>query len=132
MVPFERPQTPSSAARGNLRAPKVHRYLHPGNVLFTERGPVVIDWEGAGIGGKDVDTAVTWLLLEVGEPDHIPIFVRPIAGLIRRIFVRAFLRGVDKPSAATIAAVCKARLLDKNMKPQELDRVRAFASEHAA
>ncbi len=109
----------------------VHGDLHPGNVLLTSRGPVVIDWEGAGVGAVDADTATTWLLLETAEADDVPFALRPLVGLIRRTVLRAFLRGVERPRAATIAAVCEVRLADKNMRPVELERIRAFASRHS-
>jgi aminoglycoside phosphotransferase (APT) family kinase protein len=109
----------------------IHGDLHPGNVLLAASGPVVIDWEGAGIGLCDADTAGTWLLLETAEVDDVPRVVRPLVGLIRRTLLRAFLRGVDPPRAETVAAVCEARLRDTNMRPRELDRIREFASRHS-
>ncbi len=109
----------------------MHGDLHPGNVLLTENGPVVIDWEGAGIGPADADTATTWLLLETADADDLPRVIRPVVGLIRRTVVRTFLLGVVAPRAETIAAVCEARLGDENMRPHELERIRAFATRHS-
>ena len=37
----------------------VHGDLHPMNVILTDRGAVVIDWEGARIGPRDADAAIT-------------------------------------------------------------------------
>ena len=109
----------------------IHGDLHPGNVLLTTGGPIVIDWEGAGVGARDADTATTWLLLEIAEADNVPLIIRPLVGLIRRTLLRNFLRGVPRPRTETIAAVCDARLDDKNMRPQELDRIRAFKALHS-
>lgn len=114
-----------------VRESFVHGDLHPGNVLLTANGPVVIDWEGAGIGAADADVATTWLLMATADPDDIPRATRPLVGLIRRTVLRAFLRDVPQPRVETIAAVCTARLGDKNMRPRELERIRAFAIEHA-
>lgn len=108
----------------------VHGDLHPGNVLLTATGPVVIDWEGAGVGASDADVATTWLLLDTAEADDIPRLVRPLVGLIRRVVLRAFLSGVPVPRSETIAAVCEYRLGDSNMRPIELARIRAFAANH--
>jgi len=105
----------------------IHGDLHPGNVLLTSAGPVVIDWEGACVGPRDADAATTWLLLEAAQVDDVPLIVRPLVGIVRRAVLRAFLDGVDKPSDETIAAVCEARLVDTNMRPQELERIRSFA-----
>lgn len=108
----------------------VHGDLHPLNVILTERGPVVIDWEGARLGPSDADAAITWLLLEVGEPDEVGWFLRPIVALVRRRLRRGFLAGVPRPSAATIRAVCDARLLDQNLKSLEHVRIREFRERH--
>ena len=109
----------------------IHGDLHPGNVLLSDNGPMVIDWEGAGVGAADADSATTWLLMATADPDDVPRPIRPLVGLIRRTVLRAFLEGVPRPRAETIAAVCEARLRDKNMRPRELDRIRAFAIEHS-
>lgn len=109
----------------------VHGDLHPGNVLLTANGPVVIDWEGASIGARDTDTATTWMLLETADADDIPTALRPIVGLIRHRLLRAFLKGVEPPRAETIAGVCEGRLADPNMRPHELDRIRWFAARHS-
>ena len=110
----------------------VHGDLHPGNVLLTDGGPVVIDWEGAGVGPSDADTVATWLLMEIAEPDDVPRLVKPLVGMIRRTVARAFLRDVERPRIDTIVAVCDARLNDPNMRPQELERIRHFAHHHTS
>ncbi len=105
----------------------VHGDLHPGNVMLTPGGPVVIDWEGAGIGARDADVATTWLLLETAEADDVPRLVRPLVGMIRRTVLRSFLGRVKVPRPETVAAVCADRLKDPNMRPEELKRIRGFA-----
>ena len=50
----------------------VHGDLHPMNVILTDAGPVVIDWEGARVGPRDADVATTWMLIEIGELDDVP------------------------------------------------------------
>jgi aminoglycoside phosphotransferase (APT) family kinase protein len=108
----------------------VHSDLHPGNVILTRDGPVVIDWEGARAGPRDAEVASTWLVLRVGEPDDLPRLLRPIVGLIRSQLLRSFLAGVPSPSRETVRAICDSRLTDHNMRPTELDRIRAFRAEH--
>lgn len=109
----------------------VHGDLHPGNVLLTAGGPVVIDWEGTSVGARDADTATTWLLLEIADADDVPSVVRPLVGLIRRSLLESFLDGVTAPRAETILAVCEARMADTNMRGHELDRISSFAARHA-
>jgi aminoglycoside phosphotransferase (APT) family kinase protein len=109
----------------------VHGDLHPMNVMLTDHGPIVIDWEGSRIGPCDADVAITWMLLEIGELDDVPWFLRPIVGLVRAQLLRAFLAGVSKPSAATIRSACEFRLnRDRNMRPVEMERIRQFMAEH--
>lgn len=109
----------------------VHGDLHPGNIILTSDGPIVIDWEGAGVGPQDADTATTWLLLETAEADDVPMLVRPFVSLIRRTILRAFLDNTPTPSPETIAAICEERLADKNTRPIEVQRIREFAARHA-
>jgi hypothetical protein len=109
----------------------VHGDLHPGNVLLTPTGPIVIDWEGAGVGARDADVATTWLLIDTADADDVPIVIRPLVGVIRRTVLRSFLRRVDAPRPETIAAVCDQRLHDPNMRPAERERIREFASHHS-
>jgi aminoglycoside phosphotransferase (APT) family kinase protein len=108
----------------------VHGDLHPANVILTVEGPVVIDWERARIGPADAEVASTWLLIEVGEPDDVPLPLRLIVGLIRRQLLRSFLAGVPRPSRETVRAMCDSRSSDPNMRPDELDRIRAFSTRH--
>ena len=108
----------------------VHGDLHPANVILTDRGPVVIDWERARIGPRDAEVASTWLLLEIGELDEVPALLRPIIGLIRAQLLKRFLAGVPRPAPQTIRAMCDSRLSDPNMRPVELERIRAFRAEH--
>ena len=100
------------------------------NVILTGEGPVVIDWEGARLGPRDADVAATWLLLEIAEVDDISRLLRPLVGLIRSQLLRAFLARVPAPSAPTVRAICASRLTDHNMKPVELERIRAFREQH--
>jgi aminoglycoside phosphotransferase (APT) family kinase protein len=109
----------------------VHGDLHPMNVILAEHGPVVIDWEGSRIGPRDADAAITWMLLEIGELDDVPRWLRPIVGLVRAQLLRSFLARVPKPSAATIRAACEFRLnRDRNMRPVEMERIRQFMADH--
>jgi len=109
----------------------VHGDLHPGNVIVTATGPVVIDWESAGVGPLDTDAANVWLLLTIADADNVPRLVRPLVPLVRRALLRSFLGRVGRPRPATVAGVCDDRLADPNMRPHEIDRIRRFRAHHA-
>jgi len=109
----------------------VHLDLHPGNVMLTARGPVVIDWSNAGMGPRGADVATTWILLTIGEADDIPAPIRPFVGAIRRRLLSRFLAGVDRPAPGVIRVVAEHRMSDWNLRPGELDRLQGFLEQHA-
>jgi len=106
----------------------VHLDLHPGNVLCTPSGPVVIDWSNGRAGDRREDVATTWMLLAAGRPDGGRA-IQVLAGLVRTRLLRAFLAGVDVDGArAVLALVCERKLEDPNMGSGELDAIRALAA----
>jgi serine/threonine protein kinase len=109
----------------------VHGDLHPGNVLASPEGPVVIDWENAGTGPRDGEVASTWLVLSIGDPDDVPAPVCALVSTIRRSLISSFMAGVDRPSPATIVRVCELRLDDPNLSAAEKDRIREIGAAHA-
>ena len=104
----------------------VHRDLHPLNVLITHDGPIVIDWSNASRGDPAFDVADTWVLFASGDPPLNPVeaFLAPIA---RKLFLRSFLRPLDREAARqAIPAAVAHRLTDRNMSPREHTRMRAL------
>lgn len=109
----------------------VHLDLHPGNVLCTASGPVVIDWSNARDGRSAEDVATTWLLLAVGRPDGGRT-LQVLAAVLRRRLLAAFLAGVDVAAArGALGEVCEHRLHDPNMGPGELAAIRELAASEA-
>lgn len=109
----------------------VHLDLHPGNVLCTASGPVVIDWSNARDGRSAEDVATTWLLLAVGRPDGGRT-LQVLAAILRRRLLATFLAEVDVEAArGALAEVCDHRLHDPNMGPAELAAIRALAASEA-
>jgi aminoglycoside phosphotransferase (APT) family kinase protein len=113
-----------------LRAPfgdgetLLHLDLHPENVLMSPRGPVVIDWEGAGRGSAQADLAVCWVVLTTSQ---VPgsLWQRAVGGAAQRWFGDAVLRHAGVPvGAAWRAEAARFRLLDPNLRPAEAARVR--------
>ena len=106
----------------------LHLDLHPGNVMCAPDGPVVIDWNNAGVGDRADDVATTWLLLAVGRPDGGRV-IQALASVLRRRLLAGFLASVDVEAArASLGDVCAARELDPNMGPEELAAIRALGA----
>jgi aminoglycoside phosphotransferase (APT) family kinase protein len=69
-----------------------HGDYHPGNVLLTARGPVVIDWPGATSGDPHADVARTLLILDISNPPPgSPTLVRRLERYARRIIRSRYL-----------------------------------------
>jgi aminoglycoside phosphotransferase (APT) family kinase protein len=105
----------------------VHRDLHPLNVLVTPDGPVVIDWANASRGDPSFDVADTWVLFACGDPPlgRVEALLAPVA---RKLFLRAFLHGLDREAARrAVPAAVAHRLGDPNMSPSERQRMQALA-----
>lgn len=70
----------------------LHGDYHPGQVLMTKRGPVVIDWPNAMRGDPHADVARTLLLLDIATvPPGTPFVVRRLQGIGRRIIRARYL-----------------------------------------
>ena len=67
-----------------------HGDFHPGNLILSSGGPVVIDWTTARLGHPAADVARTRLLLTLGEPPPDP-FLRLILPFARGVFGRIYL-----------------------------------------
>ena len=97
----------------------VHLDLHPGNVILTADGPIVIDWSNAGLGVAGLDAANTWLTLSAGQPEGSAL-VNTVVAVGRRFFVRAFVSSIDRAAAvAVLPTALEFRLLDPNQSDAE-------------
>jgi uncharacterized protein (TIGR02172 family) len=67
-----------------------HGDFHPGNVLLTHDGPIVIDWMTASAGDPWADVARTSVILKIGVKGAGKE-VTPILWLANRIYHRAYL-----------------------------------------
>jgi aminoglycoside phosphotransferase (APT) family kinase protein len=66
----------ATAVDGSAGAALVHGDLHPGNVVMSAAGPVIIDWTDHRIGPRSLDLAPTWLVLACFRPDDEKLQVR--------------------------------------------------------
>jgi uncharacterized protein (TIGR02172 family) len=73
-----------------------HGDYHPGNIILSPRGPVVIDWMTACHGNAVADVARTVLLFRIGVlPKGTPLAQRVMTPLIRRAFLAAYLKAYN-------------------------------------
>lgn len=108
----------------------VHGDLHPGNVLLSPSGPVVIDWSNAGRGPAGADVADAWLLLAAADPPGNRLLAT-LVQLLRARFLATFLREAGAGEAAAhLDAALRLRASDHNMSRLELSRMRGLVAEH--
>ena len=105
----------------------LHGDLHPGNVLLSDRGPVLVDWTDAGSGPSSYDTATTWLVLACMDAPGRAAHARFAA--VRRPLLEAFLDGVDRTAAAAaMPAAAARRLADAATTDVERSRIRRLVA----
>lgn len=113
-----------------LRAPfgdgeaLLHLDLHPANVLLAPRGPVLIDWEGAGHGPAEADLAYCWVVVALST---VPgsAWQRLVGRAGQRLFANAVLRHSGLTvDAGWLVRAGRFRLHDPNLQPEEADRIR--------
>jgi len=109
-----------------LRAPfgdddtLLHLDLHPDNVLITNQGVMVIDWQNAARGPAGADLAKTWIILATAS---VPGNTAKAAVLraARQLFLRSFLGHVDAQAARSLLPlVAEAWMV--NPRISELER----------
>jgi aminoglycoside phosphotransferase (APT) family kinase protein len=125
LTPRDRWRTLSTLASLSRGDALCHGDFHPGNVLSTDDGPVVIDWLDAGRGHPAADVARTTLLLRFGGRRTGPIRSLP-RDCLRRWYRRAYhARGEVTPDQVREWAlpVAAARLAED---VPEAARLRAF------
>jgi aminoglycoside phosphotransferase (APT) family kinase protein len=112
----------------------LHMDLHPGNVMLTSRGPVVIDWTSARAGAAGTDVALAYLIIATADVDLIPVLLRPIVSWLRAVFFRHFLGAVRDSPWPHIPGAARVRMADRNTRPAEAQRIARIAEQatHAA
>ena len=107
----------------------LHLDLHPGNVMLTSRGPVVIDWSNVRSGPAGADVAMAYLIMASSEVGDLPLPVRATVGALRGAFIRHFLLAARDDPAPHIARVARQRMTDPNVRPSEADWLARRAAE---
>jgi len=117
----------------SLRAPfgpgglVLHLDLHPGNVMLTAAGPVVIDWSNVAAGPAAADVAMAWLIIATSEVDAPPLLLRPAISSVRAVLLRRFRALVRDDPGPELARVARARMADRNVRPAEARRLQVIA-----
>ena len=105
-----------------------HGDFHPGNVILSETGPVVVDWPNAAAGAPGVDVARSWVLMRfgIGEDRHARNLAARLA--MRRALTDAYLdtvlagaRARREDFAAALPIVADAILRQVPDHPHEAD-----------
>ncbi len=114
-----------------------HGDFHPGNVLLSKTGPMLIDWTGATRGDPMADFARTRMMLQIGElPPGAPIVVRALAtvgrGALWRLYDRAYRRSrstnLDLLDRWTVvAAACRLTENIEEERPAVLEMIRQLS-----
>lgn len=107
----------------------MHLDLHPGNVMLTSRGPVVIDWSNRAVGPPGADVAMAYLIMACSEVDDLPVLIRPLVSSIRATVVRHFLVGVADDPVPYIAVAARWRMVDPNVRPSEVEWLARTAAD---
>lgn len=112
-----------------------HGDFHPGNILFGERGPLVIDWTNVASGDPLNDVARTLMTLEIGEPPPgTPALVLRLLRIGRSLYKNSYLSRlrkllpVDNDRLRDWQTVHLAARLAERIEP-EVERIQALLAE---
>jgi aminoglycoside phosphotransferase (APT) family kinase protein len=97
-----------------------HFDFHPDQVVFTARGPLILDWMTACRGDPAADVARTQILLTIGKPPDASWWMRMLAHVLGRVAIQYYLHrylkinpSVTKAKIQTwLAPVAAVRLLE--------------------
>src|SRR5215469_11887428 len=110
----------------------LHMDLHPGNVMMTSRGPVVIDWTGAAAGPPAADVAMVYVILTSSDIDLIPLLLRPFVPPLRALHLKQFLATAQHDPWPVMAQTAKFRMRDPNVRPAEVTKLQRIVDRAAA
>ncbi len=106
-----------------------HGDFHPGNILCSERGEVIIDWLTGCRGDPLADVCRTLLIIESSVlPPETPLLMKLILTLFRRQFNHVYLRRYLKLRPASMQQINRWRL---PLITQRLREVESFPQEKA-
>jgi Phosphotransferase enzyme family len=107
----------------------LHLDLHPGNVIISRAGPVLIDWQGSVRGPPAADLAHTYLLLVTGTIPPGPRLQRAITRSGQALFAAIFRMAAGPATIDSyLRPVAERRLTDPTLLPEEGRRIRRLLS----
>jgi len=123
----------------------LHLDFHPGNVILSPSGPMIIDWSNAARGDPAADVALTWILMAAFERDDGPVtgslpkrilthVERRAEPWIRRRLVRTFVRasGLEAETRRVLGATADHRLADRSVREGEREAILALVSREGS
>jgi aminoglycoside phosphotransferase (APT) family kinase protein len=100
----------------------VHGDLHPGNVLMSADGAVLVDWTNSRWAQRSLDVAITWVVLACFGPADPA--VEAAIGSVRVPLLNGFLAAVDRTAAAaSLWEAAGIRHGDPATLPEEHNRI---------
>lgn len=91
-----------------------HMDFHPGNVMLSAEGPVIIDLSNASAGPAAADLAKSWVVIGAGEaPPDSPWIGRMLIAFFRKVARWVYMRGyrAEHPTDAAELASWKAIMI---------------------
>jgi hypothetical protein len=105
----------------------LHQDLHPQNVILTQRGPVIIDWEGAARGPAVADIGMTWVIIGFSDIPG-PRWRAVAARGVQAALTRSFLLAAGPLDDTWRLTAIRWRLTDPNLLPSEAARLRKLVA----
>lgn len=85
-----------------------HGDFHPANIIYSERGPIIIDWAGATRGHALADVARTSVLFESANlPPHAAFHLKLLLAIARKILHRTYLARYYRVGGGSQAEVAR-------------------------
>lgn len=107
----------------------IHLDFHPGNVLISPVGPVVIDWANVASGDGNADAALSWLLMSAGTVETSSTKAA-LLELSRSHLIKSFLKRFDRAEVARqLPAVVAWKLTDPHMSEVEQAAMRSLLAK---
>ncbi|MBN2436959.1 MAG: phosphotransferase [Spirochaetes bacterium] len=114
-----------------------HGDFHPDNLIFSARGPVVIDWITAGCGSPACDIARTCLILDSkAMPANAGLLTRIIIKILRKSYYRSYRSKILKLSGLRwsdienwILPLAAARLTEGNAPDEQAELLKLVRSK---